>query len=91
MQYNDLNTSSRRHVWSNFLNATVKNDEHGFSGADLDGLAGYKMNGREIKNVLKTAQLLASKKGETMGAKHVQSVLAIEKRHVGGQPLIQSN
>ena len=91
MQYNDLNTSGRRHVWSNFLNATVKNGKHAFSDADLDSLAGHKMNGREIKNVLKTAQLLASKKDEPLGAKHVQSVLAIEKRHVGDQLLVQGN
>ena len=43
------------------------------------------MNGREIKNVLKTAQLLASKKGNGLGYEHVESVLAIEQRHVGDQ------
>ena len=43
------------------------------------------MNGREIKNVLKTAQLLACRKGEGLGVQHVESVLAIEQRHVGLQ------
>ena len=89
MQYDDLSTSSRKHVWSNFLSASAKDSKHSFRDADLDKLAEYKMNGREIKNVLKTAQLLASKKGEDLGAAHVQSVLAIEQRHVGHQSKVQ--
>ncbi|KAL8849320.1 MAG: hypothetical protein Q9221_005671 [Calogaya cf. arnoldii] len=84
MQYNDLSTSSRRHVWTNFLSAGG-NRVHGFSDADLDRLAEYEMNGREIKNVLKTAQLLAGKKKEKLAVGHVESVLAIEKRHFDGR------
>ena len=85
MQYGELSTSSRRHVWVNFLNASSRGRKHGFSDEDLDKLAGYKMNGREIKNVLKTAQLLASKKGKGLCYEYVESVLAIERRHVGDQ------
>ena len=85
MQYGELSTSSRRHVWVNFLNASSKDKTHHFSDEDLDKLADYKMNGREIKNVLKTAQLLASKKGKGLSYEHVQRVLAIEQRHVGDQ------
>ena len=40
------------------------------------------MNGREIKNVLKTAQLLASRKEMKLGFAHVKSVLGIERRFV---------
>jgi SpoVK/Ycf46/Vps4 family AAA+-type ATPase len=82
MQYNELSTSSRRHVWNNFLTASSKSKKHGLSDEDLDKLADYMMNGREIKNVLKTAQLLAHKKGSELGYEHVKSVLAIEKRYI---------
>lgn len=82
MQYNELSTSSRRHVWVNFLNASTQSKGHGFGKNELYKLAGHKMNGREIKNVLKTAQLLAFKKGKALGYEHVESVLAIEKRHI---------
>ena len=82
MEYKELSLSSRRHVWSNFLAASPK--KHNFSEADLDKLAEFTMNGREIKNVLKTAQLLASRKGVGLGFEHVRSVLEIEKRHVRG-------
>ena len=85
MQYNELSTSSRRHVWNNFLTASSNAKKHSFGDDELDKLASYKMNGREIKNVLKTAQLLASKKGARLGYEHVKSVLAIEKRHVNNE------
>lgn len=39
------------------------------------------MNGREIKNVLKTAQLLASQKGTKLQFEHVDVVMSIEKRY----------
>ena len=90
MQYNELSVSSRRHVWVNFLNASSNGKKHNFSDEDLDKLADHAMNGREIKNVLKTAQLLASKKGKDLAYEHVQSVLAIEQRHVGDQTQLHS-
>ena len=94
MQYNDLSKESRKHVWKNFLasafaSATVSNNGRGagqqnFSEKELDRLAEHKMNGREIKNVLKTAQLLAMKKGVGLGAEHVETILSIEKRRAFG-------
>ena len=87
MQYEELSVSSRKHVWTNFLAASSKGKAHCFTDKDLSQLAQRKMNGREIKNVLKTAQLLASRKGEGLGAKHVESVLAIEQRHVAEKVL----
>ena len=84
MEYDELSVSSRRQVWLLFL-TEGGSKSHGFSAADLDELAEYKMNGREIKNVIKTAQLLASKKGQRLGISHVKSVLVIEKRHIYDQ------
>ena len=88
MEYSELSASSRRHVWSNFLSGGGKKT-HGFSDGDLDTLAEYAMNGREIKNVLKTAQLLASKKGDGLAIQHVKGVLAIEKRHINNQAAVE--
>ena len=93
MEYSELSESSRRHVWENFLKASTPPDQQplsGFTDEQLSTLAGYKMNGREIKNVLKTAKLLAnSHKGNWDGVlafEHVESVLRIEQRHVGANP-----
>ncbi len=76
MEYSELSSSSRRHVWSNFLKISSQSNE--FSDSDLDHLAEISMNGRQIKNVLKTAQLLASKKGVPLKYEHVNTVLSIE-------------
>ena len=79
MAYKNLSFSSRRHVWSNFIGASSQG--HEISDEDLDRLAAYAMNGREIKNVLKTAQLLASQKGTKLQFEHVDVVMSIEKRY----------
>ena len=94
MEYNDLTTESRRTIWENFLVAnpsgTIKllpatdaGPPGGFSSEEMDSLANYRMNGREIKNVLKTAKLVASSKAEELRFEHIMKVLSIEQRHVG--------
>lgn len=50
---------------------------HQISKQDLDRLCLMDMNGRQIKNVLKTAQLLASKRGEGLSKEHVTTVLDV--------------
>ena len=65
MTYQELSRPARTHVWSNFIaGSTQKTD---FSLENLDSLSRYKMNGREIKNVLRIALLLASSKGGKLG------------------------
>ena len=83
MAYQELSRSSRRHVWSNFIAGSA--EKSGFSPEDLDSLSKYEMNGREIKNVLKTAQLLASSNGAKLGFDHVKRVFGIEKRFLEEQ------
>ncbi|MCJ1314381.1 hypothetical protein MMC25_008063 [Agyrium rufum] len=55
---------------------------HEITAEDMEKLAARQMNGREIKNVLKTAQLLARRKGVPLRMSHVLTVLDIEKRFV---------
>ncbi|KAL8950587.1 MAG: hypothetical protein Q9222_003396 [Ikaeria aurantiellina] len=84
MEYNELSVSARRQIWSSFASAGGAK-QHGFSSTDIDKLAEYSMNGREIKNVLKTAQLLAGRKKQALGTEHVETVLAIEKRNINNR------
>lgn len=44
---------------------------------DIDKLCSLNMNGRQIKNILKTAQLLASKRGEGLSYEHVRTVMDV--------------
>jgi hypothetical protein len=81
MAYPDLTTDSRRHIWENFLKGLDVLD--GFEKKDLDELATVELNGRQIKNVLKSAALLAARKKDRIGRNYVDTVLAIERRRPG--------
>lgn len=45
--------------------------------AELDGLARHELNGRQIKNVVRTAQALASSMEEALSMKHLTRVLEV--------------
>jgi hypothetical protein len=50
---------------------------HALSEADITRLAGMQVNGRQIKNILKIARLLASRKGETLKYEHIVTTLDV--------------
>ena len=82
LQYNELDKASRRQVWATFLDRCydMRDSTVGkFTDAELDRLAKVQLNGRQIKNVLKTAQLLASKYDEVLGMGHLETVLKLRK------------
>ncbi|KAH6684845.1 ATPase [Plectosphaerella plurivora] len=78
LEYPDLTPESRRVIWKNFLIGTSA--ENLFTGKDLDELAALKLNGRQIKNILKTSQLLAARRKSPLSRKFIDTVLAIENR-----------
>lgn len=81
MEYPDLDAAARKQVWMNFLG--MSKEGHALTGGDVENLAGIDINGRQIKNVLKTSQLLARHKGVKLGYEHVRTVLNVEKRDLG--------
>ncbi|KAJ4290061.1 hypothetical protein N0V88_006565 [Collariella sp. IMI 366227] len=82
IEYPDLTSASRRTIWTNFVKgSTLKTT---LTDKDIAELAELKLNGRQIKNVLKTAQLLAArKKSPTLDRKYIETVLIIEKKRPG--------
>jgi SpoVK/Ycf46/Vps4 family AAA+-type ATPase len=81
LSYPDLNDESRRHIWENFL--ALLEDGSEWSEKDLDELAKVQLNGRQIKNVLKSAALLSARRKEPLSRKYVDMVLAIERMRPG--------
>lgn len=78
LRYPNLGENSRRHIWSTFLGDNKK-----ISGEDLDKLAKVNMNGREIKNMMKTAQMLARNSGDgAVSMENIKTILAIERQKV---------
>jgi SpoVK/Ycf46/Vps4 family AAA+-type ATPase len=79
LQYKELDKASRLHVWQTFLSRSTRVEK--FSTEQLDVLAEEELNGRQIKNVLKTAQLLASDQGKDLNYEHVKVVMEIRKNN----------
>jgi len=77
MEYPDLNVDSRKHVWKGFLSRGIK---HELTEEHTDTLADIDLNGRQIKNILKTSQLLACRRKESLQFSHLKTVLNIDKR-----------
>lgn len=82
LNYTELDRASRKHVWSTFLSthSRTKGSNVGkFEDAELERLSKVQLNGRQIKNVVKTAMLLATKYDECLGMGHLETVLRLRK------------
>jgi SpoVK/Ycf46/Vps4 family AAA+-type ATPase len=62
LPYLDLTTDARAEIWKNFINH-LGQDKFDVREEDIIILAEIKLNGREIKNLLKSAQYLMMKEG----------------------------
>jgi SpoVK/Ycf46/Vps4 family AAA+-type ATPase len=78
MEYPNLTASSRRQIWANFLENSKQKSS--VSDEDLDYLSTIELNGRQIKNVLKTSFLLSMRKKTPLKRETIEVVLAIEGR-----------
>ncbi|KAF2119614.1 P-loop containing nucleoside triphosphate hydrolase protein [Lophiotrema nucula] len=75
LDYQELSIDSRRTVWKNFLDSSQQ--EHTITKNQLHDLARMNMNGRQIKNILKIARLLASRKDEKLSRDHIITTLEV--------------
>ncbi|KAH6987874.1 P-loop containing nucleoside triphosphate hydrolase protein [Ilyonectria sp. MPI-CAGE-AT-0026] len=85
LEYPSLDAAAREAIWRGFLGRTVNLDAkvegeaaHAISDAEIKDLARLELNGRQIKNTLKTSNLLACHKGEKLAFKHLRIVLKVE-------------
>ena len=76
IKYPELDTTSRRRIWRNFMDLLPKENVK-LSEEDLDLLAERPMNGRQIKNVIKTAELLSIVQQQPLGLTQIDTVLRI--------------
>lgn len=82
IHYPNLDYTSRLHIWKTFVN--IGDDKSSLSEDELDELAGVELNGRQIKNVVKTARLLATHEKTRLAMSHISTVLRIKKGLAGG-------
>ena len=81
IDYPKLDFHSKMLIWKTF--ARPQTDAPTRYGSniqeqDIKALAQTDMNGREIKNTIKTARLLASQKGVPLAMEHVATVLRVK-------------
>ena len=74
LKYNALNAVSRKELFVNFISRTSKTPP-AFDDATLDRLAAVDINGRQIKNAVRTASALARDEGVPLNEEHLQIVL----------------
>ncbi|KAF2729930.1 P-loop containing nucleoside triphosphate hydrolase protein [Polyplosphaeria fusca] len=75
LDYQELSIDSRKTVWQNFLGSS--NQEHTITKSQLTELAHMNMNGRQIKNILKIARLLAQRKEAQLSYDHIITTLEV--------------
>lgn len=77
LKYSSLTMESRKQVWKNFLGKMadegVEIDDEGYNS-----LAQADINGRQIKNVIRTAKSLAQFHGQQLDRKKLEQVIQIQ-------------
>ncbi|PCH36944.1 nucleoside triphosphate hydrolase protein [Wolfiporia cocos MD-104 SS10] len=78
LRYQDLTSDARRQIWLAFLRK-VNGDvsDGGITQEELRELGEKKVNGRQIKNVVKTAGALSVGRQEKLGFRHLVQVLEL--------------
>ncbi|KAJ5889029.1 ATPase AAA-type core [Penicillium taxi] len=80
LRYGDLTSKAKRSIWKMFLERVraIENVKMTtFSEADLDKLSRHNLNGRQIKNSVRTAQALAVNEAEPLSMNHIKRVLDV--------------
>jgi len=89
LPYTDLTAAARRRVWEDFIEQAGGSSKFEVSSGDLDRLAESKLNGREIKNLIKSAHLLSLKDSAKIGLERLsmlcdnrtRALALLEARH----------
>ena len=80
LRYGDLTQKAKKSVWKMFLDK-VKNSEgmevEGIGDNDIELLARRNLNGRQIKNLTRTAQALAVHEGKPLTLEHIKKVIDV--------------
>ncbi|OJJ41872.1 hypothetical protein ASPWEDRAFT_48338 [Aspergillus wentii DTO 134E9] len=80
LRYGDLTTKAKRSVWKMFLERVQAMEglqTAKFTEKDFDALARHNLNGRQIKNSVRTAQALAVNEQSPLSMEHIKRVLEV--------------
>lgn len=83
LHYEDLNVDAKRKIWIGFMkkarqnSSTLSSPTGGLSEEHLQFLCNKNLNGRQIKNAVRTASAIADSEGKQMSYEHLTQVLEI--------------
>ncbi|CZT11514.1 related to TOB3 (member of AAA-ATPase family) [Rhynchosporium agropyri] len=80
LRYGELSTKAKKSVFKMFIERVrvlEGVDTMPFDEEDYNSLARNNLNGRQIKNTIRTAQALAVNKGEPLSMEHIKRVLDV--------------
>ncbi|KAI9681618.1 MAG: hypothetical protein M1829_000815 [Trizodia sp. TS-e1964] len=80
LRYGELTTKAKKTVWTMFLDrvrAMQEVETTMFKDSDYDDLAKHNLNGRQIKNCVRTAQALAVNEKKALSMEHIKRVLLV--------------
>lgn len=76
IHYPALDVQSRLHVWKTF--SQMGDLENRLSDKDLETLTKIEVNGRQIRNIIKTARLLSNQEKAPLAMRHIEMVLKVK-------------
>ncbi|KAK7973425.1 hypothetical protein PG988_007559 [Apiospora saccharicola] len=99
LHYPELSTDAKHHIWQQFLTRAASST---LAPREMSKLANLSLNGRQIKNIVKTASLLARSQGSpSTQVKHIETVLKVTNQegqtleqkgvHAGGPVILSYN
>jgi hypothetical protein len=80
LRYDSLDHRAKKAIFKIFIERVrllEKTDTMPFTEEDLNILARHELNGRQIKNTVRTAQALAVNKREPLSMNHIRQVLEV--------------
>ena len=80
LRYDPLDAKAKRAIFKIFVERVrvlEKAEAPSLTEEDYNDLARHDLNGRQIKNTVRTAQALAVNKGEPLGMRHIRQVLDV--------------
>lgn len=80
LRYDDLDTKAKKAIFKIFIErvrALKEVETEAFTEEDYNTLARHTLNGRQIKNTIRTAQALAVNRGEPLGMRHIAQFLDV--------------
>ncbi|KFY48964.1 hypothetical protein V495_00869 [Pseudogymnoascus sp. VKM F-4514 (FW-929)] len=80
VKYSPLGVDTRKAIWRSFLEkAKTENGDAAYSDKQLNVLAKHSLNGRQIKNAVRSAHAIASSDGTHLCYSHLETVLEVGK------------